>query len=93
MKAATHVAQVAPVARRDPELGGTTGRIDDRRRPVAGPAEGAPGLERMQDRLRQRDLSPQRRMHCILKEFVVQETMTADRMKVRLPVDKNAVVA
>jgi len=75
------------------EVGGTTGRIDDQRRPVTGPAQGAPRLEGVQDCLCQGDLSPERRMHRILKEFVVQETAPSDCMKVRLPVDQNAVVA
>jgi len=49
-------------------------------------------VESVQHCLGQRDLAPQRGMHRVLKELIVQETVTTNRPKVRLPVDQDAPV-
>ena len=51
------------------------------------------GVKRLQHRLGQRDLAAQRRVHRILKQLVVQQTVAANRMKVRLCINQNAVVS
>ena len=49
-------------------------------------------VERDQDRLCQRDLPAQRRVHRVLKKLIVEQTVAADRMKVSLPVNQDAAM-
>ena len=49
-------------------------------------------MQRGQHALRQHDLAPQRRVHRVLEQLVIQQAVAADSMKIRLSVDQYAVV-
>ena len=83
----------SPGALVDAKLRDAFGRVDDRDGRIRGPTKRPLGAKRDQDRLRQRDLPAQRRVHRVLKELVVQQTVTADRMKVGLPVNQDAAMS
>ena len=74
-------------------MGGAFRRVDDRDRRILRPAEGPPRAERLEHCLRQRDLASQRRVHRVLEQLIVQQAVATDRMKVRLCVNQDAVVA
>lgn len=88
------VKSFAPVGDRSPaasvqaEVQSTGGRIDGLERPISRPAEGTSRLEDREDRLRECDLTAERGMHRVLKESIVEEAVTANRMKIRLSVDR-----
>ena len=69
-----------------------SGRIDDPRCRIGWPTKRSSRSNRVQHRLRQRDLSTKRRMHRILEQFVVEQAVAADVVEVRLTVDEDAVV-
>ncbi len=76
-----------------PKCSGAFRRIDDWDRRLLRPAKSSPGVQRLQNRLCDGNLAPKRWMHRVLKQLVIQKAMATDRMKVRLCVNKNAVVS
>ena len=49
-------------------------------------------MQLVQDGLRQRNLAPERRVHCVVEQVFVQQSVSTDRVEVRLTVDQNASV-